>query len=72
MSLVKLGERLLNGMKTHMLADTVFDLVYTGVNRFTLLMVLKRVAIEAVDRRFLQGCDGYRPQFLDPATLLAL
>jgi ribosomal protein S18 acetylase RimI-like enzyme len=72
MSLVKLGERLLTGMKTHTLADTVYDLVYNGVNRLTLLMVLKCVAIADVDRKFLQGCDGYRRQFLDPETLLAL
>src|SRR5262245_8001471 len=72
MSLVKLGERLLNGIKTHTLADTVYDLVYNGVNRLTLLMVLKCVAIDSVDRRYLQECDGYSGQFLAPSTLLAL
>ena len=72
MSLVKLGERLLNGIKTHTLADTVYDLVYNGVNRLTLLMVLKCVSIDSVDRRYLQGCDGYSGQFLAPSTLLAL
>jgi GNAT superfamily N-acetyltransferase len=72
MNLVKLGERVLNDVKTHTLSDTVYDLLYTRVNRLTLLMVLKCVSIDAVDRRFLQGCDGYRRQFLDPATLLVL
>jgi ribosomal protein S18 acetylase RimI-like enzyme len=72
MNLVKLGERLLNDVKTHTLSDTVYDLIYTRINRLTLLMALKCVTIDAVDRSFLQGCEGYRRQFLDPATLLAL
>ena len=55
MNLVKLGERLLNDVKTHTLSDTVYDLIYTRINRLTLLMALKCVAIDAVDRRFLQG-----------------
>src|SRR5262245_7418224 len=38
MNLVKLGERLLNDVKTHTLSDTVYDLIYTRVNRLTLLM----------------------------------
>src|SRR5262245_32497331 len=72
MNLVKLGERLFNEVKTHTLSDTIYDQIYTRVNRLTLLMVLKCVAIDAVNRGFLQGCDVYRPRFLDPATLLAL
>jgi hypothetical protein len=72
MNLVRLGERLLNDVKTHTLSDTIYDLIYTRINRLTLLMALKCVAIDAVDRGFLQGCEGYRRQFLDPATLLAL
>jgi hypothetical protein len=72
MNLVKLGERLLNDVKTHTLSNAIYDLIYTRINRLTLFMALKCVAIDAVDRSFLQGCEGYRRQFLDPATLLAL
>jgi hypothetical protein len=72
MNLVKLGERLLNDVKTHTLSNAIYDLIYTRINRLTLFMALKCVAIDAVDRGFLQGCEGYRRQFLDPATLLAL
>jgi len=41
MNLVKLGERLLNYVKTHTLSYTIYDIIYTRVNRLTLLMVLK-------------------------------
>src|SRR5262249_42678092 len=72
MNLVKLGERLLNDLKPHTLSETVYDLIYTRINRLTLLMVLKCMVIDAVDRRFLQVVDGYRCEFLDPERLLAL
>jgi hypothetical protein len=72
MNLVKLRERLLNDSKTYTLSDTVYDLIYKGVNRLTPLMVLKCVAIDAVDREFLKGADGYRCEFLDPERLLAI
>jgi len=72
MSLAKLRERLLNDVKSRTLSDTVYDLIYRGVNRFTLLMVLKCVTIDAIDRSFLEGSDGYRCEFLDPERLLRL
>ncbi|MBO0858479.1 MAG: GNAT family N-acetyltransferase [Chloracidobacterium sp.] len=72
MSLVKFRERLLNDVKARTAPDTVYDLIYRGVNRFTLLMVLKCVTIDAVDRSFLEGSGVYRCEFLDQERLLRL
>ena len=72
MKLVKLRERLLSDMKTYSMSETVYNLIYKCVNRLTLFMALKCVTIDTVDRRFLQGVEGYRCEFLDPTTLMAL
>ncbi len=72
MNIVRRGERFLNDLKTYSLSETFYNLIYKCFNRFTLFMALKCVAIDTVDRRFLQGAEGYRCEFLDPATLLAL
>jgi ribosomal protein S18 acetylase RimI-like enzyme len=72
MDIVRIREQLLNDVKAHTVSDTVYDLIYRCVNRLTPLMVLKCVAIDAVDRSFLQGAGGYRCEFLDPERLLPL
>jgi hypothetical protein len=72
MNIVELREQLLNDSKTYTLSDTVYDLIYKCVNRLAPLMVLKCVAIDAVDRKLLQVFDSYRCEFLDPERLLAL
>ncbi|MBO0724016.1 MAG: GNAT family N-acetyltransferase [Blastocatellia bacterium] len=72
MNLVKLRERLLNDVKARGMSNTVYDLIYRGVNRFTPLMVLKCVAIDAVDRSFLEWTGAYRCEFLDQERLLRL
>lgn len=72
MNLVKLRERLLRHARAQALSDTVYNLIYKCVNRITLLMVLKCIAIDVVDLKFLQGGDGYRCEFLSPEKLLTL
>lgn len=72
MNLVNLGERPSNGANTYPLSDKVYDLIYKCFNRFTLFMALKCVTIDTVDRRFLQGVDGYIFEFLDTERLLTL
>jgi hypothetical protein len=54
------------------MSETVYNLIYKCVNRLTLFMVLKCLTIDTVDLRFLQGVEGYRCEFLAPATLKAL
>jgi hypothetical protein len=72
MNLVRIKERFLNNVKTHGLSDTIYDAAYRGVNRFTLLMVLKCVTIDAVDPGFLRNNNGYTCEFLDPEKLIDL
>ncbi|MGH9938601.1 MAG: GNAT family N-acetyltransferase [Blastocatellia bacterium] len=72
MELVKIREHLMNGVKTYGLSDTVYDFGYRGVNHLTLLMVLKCLTIDAVDRKFLHIKNGYTCEFLDPEKLMVL
>jgi hypothetical protein len=72
MNLVNHAERRLFSADTNPISDIIYDLIYKSVNRLTLLMVLKCVAIDSVDPKYLHGGDGYICEFLDPERLLTL
>ncbi|MGE0126745.1 MAG: GNAT family N-acetyltransferase [Blastocatellales bacterium] len=62
----------MHSVNTHGLSDTVYDLVYRGVNLFTLFMVLKCLTIDVADPRFLHHDNGYTCEFLTPGKLMEL
>ena len=72
MKLANLRERLSGGANTYPLSVTAYDLMYKGVNQLTLLMVMKCIAVDTVDRGFLQRDDGHSCEFLDPERLRIL
>jgi hypothetical protein len=72
MNLVNLVERRLNSASMTPLSHIFYDIIYKCVNRLTLLMVLKRLTIDTVDPKFLQGADGYKCEILNAERLLTL
>jgi Acetyltransferase (GNAT) family len=65
-------ERLSTRANTYPLSATAYDLVYKSVNRLTLLMVMKCLTIDTVDRGFLQRGGTYTCAFLDAERLRTL
>ncbi len=71
MKLDNLRERMSKRANTYPVSATAFDLVYKSVNRLTLLMVMKCLTIDTVDRGFLQRDEKYTCEFLDAERLRA-
>jgi hypothetical protein len=72
MKLDNLRERLSKRANTYPVSATAYDLVYKSVNRLTLLMVMKCLTIDTVDRGFLQQDEKYTCKFLDAEQLRTL
>ncbi len=63
------ARRIRESLKTYGLAQTFHDLLVRGVNRVTLLKILRGVTIERADPAFLVCPEPYRPMFLPEAML---
>jgi acetyltransferase (GNAT) family protein len=72
MKLDNLREQLSKRANTQTVSATAYDLAYKSVNRLTLLMVMKCLTIDTVDRGFLQRNEKYAYEFLDAERLRTL
>jgi hypothetical protein len=72
MNVDTLRQRLPKRANTYPVSATAYDLAYKSVNRLTLLMVLKCLTIDTVDRGFLQRNENYTCEFLDTERLRKL
>lgn len=69
MKLDNLRERLSKRANTYPVSATAYDLAYKSINRLTLLMLMKCLTIDTVDRGFLQRDEKYTCEFLDAERL---